>query len=229
MSPLLNDPGLRESWRGTAPGRLFNAWLEAPRTPEILAALAPVTNDEIFLALGAGTGSQLTALQQVKRLFEVARLRNLFTPRPAEDAPSEENIPLESLPEDLAGAAFTEVITPLAPAMQEALEKFVRDAAVPPLLIGAKLPPDSVLPRQVEEWVSTLPEKIPRDRVEAAEHGQFTRVRLPLTLLVPTNVAVRARDILAANIGDPYAATYIVRDLLAKITTPGKSSTRCSR
>ena len=208
-SPLLNDPGLRESWRGTAPGRLFNAWLEAPRTPEILAALAPVTNDEIFLALGAGTGSQLAALQQVKRLFEVARLRNLFTPRPAEDAPPEENIPLESLPEDLAGAAFTEVITPLAPAMQEALEKFVRDAAVPPLLIGAKLPPDSVLPRLVEEWVSTLPKKIPRDRVEAAEHGQFTRVRLPLTLLVPTNVAVRARDILAANIGDPYAATYI--------------------
>jgi hypothetical protein len=220
-SPLLNDPGLRESWRGTAPGRLFNAWLEAPRTPEILTALAPVTNDEIFLALGSGTGSQLAALQQVKRLFEVARLRNLFTPQPAEDAPPEGNIPLESLPEDLAGAAFTEVITPLAPAMQEVLEKFVRDATIPPLLIGTKLPPDSALPRLVQEWVSTLPEKIPRDRVEADEHGKFARVRLPLTLLVPTNVAVRARDILAANIGDPYAATYIVRDLLAKITTLG--------
>ena len=121
-SPLLNDPGLRESWRGTPPGRLFNAWLEAPRTPEILTALAPVTNDEIFLALGTGSASQLAALQQVKRLFEVARLRNLFTPRPAEDAPPEENIPLEAMPEDLAAAAFTEVIVPLAPAMQEALE-----------------------------------------------------------------------------------------------------------
>ena len=221
MSPLLTDPGLLESWQGTPPGRLFNAWLEAPRTPEILTALGPVAHEEIFLALGTGTGSQLAALQQVKRLFEVARLRNLFTPQPAEDAPPEENIPLEAMPEDLAAAAFTEVITPLAPAMQEVLEKFVRDAAIPPLLIGAKLPPDSALPRLVEEWVSTLPEKIPRDRVEAGEHGQFTRVRLPLTLLVPTNVAVRARDILAANIGDPYAATYIVRDLLAKITTLG--------
>jgi len=40
-------------------------------------------------------------------------------------------------------------------------------------------------------------------------------------MLVPTNVAVRARDILAANIGDPYAATYIIRDLLAKVTTLG--------
>ena len=87
LSPLLTDPGLRESWQGTPPGRLFNAWLEAPRTPEILTALGPVAHEEIFLALGTGSASQLAAMQQVKRLFEVARLRNLFTPRPAEDAP----------------------------------------------------------------------------------------------------------------------------------------------
>jgi hypothetical protein len=40
-------------------------------------------------------------------------------------------------------------------------------------------------------------------------------------MLVPTNVAVRARDIIATNIGDVYAATYIVRDLLSKVTTLG--------
>lgn len=220
-APLLEPPGLPRSWQGTSPGRIFQAWLEAPRTPEILTALGPVDQGEIFLALGAGSGSQLAALQQVKRLFAVARLRNLFTPLPAEEAPPEEIIPLEALPEDLAAAAFTEVITPLAPAMQEALEKFVREAVVPPLLLGAKLPPDSPLPGLLETWAASLPEKIPRDRVEAGEHGEFTRLRLPLTLLVPTNVAVRTRDILAANLGDPYAATYLVRDLLAKVTTLG--------
>lgn len=219
--PLLSDPGTVAWWQGTAPGRLVAAFLEGPRTPPLLEALGPAMEHEVFLACGPGTGSQLAALQQIKRLFDAARLRNLFTPLPTEDVPPEEEVSLEELPEDLGSAAFTEVIVPLPPAMQETLEKFVREAALPPLLIGAKIPEDSPLPALLQEWVDSLPEKIPRDRVEAGEHGQFTRVRLPVTMLVPSKVAVRARDLLATNIGDVYAATYIVRDLLSKVTTLG--------
>lgn len=221
LAPLFSDPGLRGWWQGTAPGRLFAAFLEAPRTPALLEALGSATGSEMFIACGPGTGSQLTTLQQVKRLFEAARLRNLFTPLPAEDAPAEEEMPLGELPDDLASAAFTEVIVPLPPAMQETLEKFVREGAIPPLVIGAKLPSDSPLPALLEEWVATLPEKIPRDRVDAGPHGEFTRVRLPVTMFVPSNVAVCARDILATNIGDVYAATYLMRDLLSKVATLG--------
>lgn len=219
--PLLETPAVRESWQGTPPGRLAGTYLEAPTTAPLLDALAEAARQEVFLALGAGTAAQLAALQQVKRLFEAARLRNLFTPLPPAGAPPEDVVPLEDLPDDLAAAAFTEVIMPLPPAMQEALEKFVRDAAIPPLLFGAKIPPDSALPRLLEAWVAALPEKLPRDKVDAGPHGPFTRVRLPVTMLVPTAVAVRARDILAVNLGDPYAATYIIRDLLAKVTTLG--------
>lgn len=220
-APLLSDPGMLAWAQGTAPGRLATAFLEAPRTPPLLAALSTAMEHEVFIACGPGTGSQLAALQQIKRLFDAARLRNLFTPLPTEAVPPEEVVPLEELPEDLGSSAFTEVIVPLAPAMQETLEKFVREAAIPPLLIGAKIPPDSPLPALLQEWVDSLPEQIPRDRVEAGEHGQFTRVRLPVTMLVPSNVAVRARDLLATNIGDVYAATYIVRDVLSKVTTLG--------
>lgn len=220
-APLWSDPGLLAWWQGTAAGRLVAAFLEAPRTPPLLAALAAVPEEEMFIACGPGTGAQLAALQQVKRLFDAARVRNLFTPLPEEDVPPEEILPLEELPEDLATAAFTEVIVPLPPAMQETLEKFAREAAIPPLLIGAKLPDDSPLPALLEEWVETLPGKIPRDRVEAGGHGTFTRVRLPVTMLVPSPVAVRARDILATSTGDVYAATYLMRDLLSKVTTLG--------
>lgn len=218
-SPLLDDPGLRASWEREPTGRIAGAFLAAPKTPPILEALASATDHEMFVALGAGTGTQLAALQQIKRLFEAARLRNLFTPLAPEDAPRHENVPLEELPEDLASAAFTEVIVPLPPAMQETLEKFVRQSAVPPILIGMKIPRDSSLPRLLDEWVAALPDKIPRDKVEAGKKGQLTRVRLPLSMLVPTAVAVCARDILGANIGDPYAATYILRDILSKVTT----------
>ena len=200
---------------------MTGAFLEAPRTPALLEVLAGASEHEVFIALGQGTGSQLAALQQVNRLFAAARLRNLFTPVLAEDAPPEETVPLEELPEDLGSAAFTEIMVPLPPAMQETLEKFVREAAIPPVLIGMKIPDDSPLPRLLEDWTASLPEKLPRDRVDAGAHGPFTRVRLPVTMLVPTNVAVRARDILATNIGDVYAATYIVRDLLSKVTTLG--------
>jgi hypothetical protein len=219
--PLLETPAVRESWQRTPPGRLAGTYLEAPTTAPLLDALAEAAREEVFVVLGAGTAAQLAALQRVKRLFEAARLRNLFTPLPPADAPPEGEVPFEELPEDLAAAAFTEVIVPLPPAMQETLEKFVRDAAIPPLLLGAKIPPDAALPRLLEQWVAALPEKLPRDKVDAGPHGSFTRVRLPVTMLVPTAVAVRARDILAANLGDPYAATYIIRDLLAKVTTLG--------
>ena len=217
--PLWNDEGTRRWWQGTTTGRLTGAFLEAPRTPALLEALATAVEKDAFVVLGQGTGSQLAAWQQVDRLFAAARLRNLFTPVLPDEAPPEEEVPLEEMPDDLTSAAFNEVIVPLPPAMQETLEKFVREAAVPPIVIGMKISPDSPLPRLLEEWVASLPEKLPRDRVETEMHGAFTRVRLPVTMLVPTNVAVRARDILATNIGDVYAATYIVRDMLAKVTT----------
>ena len=218
--PLFETPALRESWQRTPAGRMSAAYLEAPATAPFLEALAEAAEQDVFAVLGSGTALQLAGLQQMKRLFEAARLRNLFTPQLPEEA-AEEELPLEDLPDDLATAAFTEVIVPLPPAMQETLEKFVREATIPPLILGAEIPPDSALPRLLEQWVAGLPEKLPRDKVDAGPHGQFTRVRLPVTMLVPTNVAVRARDILAANIGDPYAATYIIRDLLAKVTTLG--------
>ena len=219
--PLLDTPAVGDAWQGTPPGRLAGAFLETPATATLLDALAGAAREEVFVVLGSGTAAQLASLQQIKRLFDAARLRNLFTPLPPAEAPPAEDVPLGELPEDLSSAAFTEVIVPLPPAMQETLEKFVRDAAVPPLVFGAKIPPDSALPRLLEEWVAGLPAKLPRDKVAAGPHGEFTRVRLPATMLVPTKVAVRARDILAANIGDPYAATYMVRDLLAKVTTIG--------
>ena len=220
-APLWNDEGVRSWWRGTTAGRLSGAFLEAPRTPALFEALAVTMDHDLFLVFGQGTGSQLAAWQQVARLFSAARLRNLFTPVLPEEAPPEEAMPLEELPEDLGSAAFTEVMVPLPPAMQEVLEKFVREAAIPPVLVGMKIPGDSPLPRALDEWVASLPEKLPRDRAPAGPHGEFTRVRLPLTMLVPSNVAVRARDILATKIGDVYAATYIVRDLLSKVTTLG--------
>lgn len=222
-SPLLSDPGLQTWWQETTPGRFANAVATSPQGAPLLQALAELAEYEVFLACGPGTGAQLTSWQKIKRLFEAARLRNLFTPLPADAAPPEE-LPLEESPEDFSSAAFTEIITPLPPAMQETLEKFVREAAVPPLILGAKIPPDAALPRLLGEWVESLPAKIPRDRVDAGPHGQFVRVRFPLTMVVPTNVAVLARDKLAASIGDPYAATYIVRDLLSKVTTLGFGS-----
>lgn len=217
----MSDPGLHERWRDSAAGTLAAAFLAAPRTPALLEALPEAAEHEMFVLCGPGTGSQLASLQQVKRLFEAARLRNLFTPWPAGDATAEMEFPLEGIPEDPSEAAFTEIIVPLPPAMQETLETFAREAAVPPLLIGMKIPPDAALPRLLEEWAASLPEKIPRDHVDAAGKGAFTRVRLPVTMFVPSAVALRARDILAASIGDVYAATYLVRDLLSKVTVLG--------
>ncbi len=219
--PLLADPAARESWLRTPHGRILDVFLEAPPAAPLWTALTEAAQGEdMFLLLGPGTAAQLASLQQVKRLFEAARLRNLFTPLPtgAVDFDIEPAPPTGELPDDLAAAAFTEVIVPLPPAMEEALENFVRDAAIPPLLLGAKLPRGATLPDVLQAWVDGLPEQIPRDRLNIEPHGTFTRARVPVTLLVPTKAAVRARDILAANLGDPYRATYIIRDLLAKTT-----------
>ena len=220
-APLLADPGLRQVWLRSPAGRIAEPFWSAPALPSLWQATGPAFGEEFFVSFGPGTASQLAALQQIKRLFEAARVRNLFTPIPDADlVPPEENDSAEELPEDLASAAFTEVVVPLPPAMQEALENFVRNAAIPPIAIGMKLPPDDRrLPDLLEDWVAQLPEKIPRDKFIAGEHGEFTRVRLPVMSVVPREAAVRARDILGANIGDPYAATYIIRDLMAKTTT----------
>jgi hypothetical protein len=220
-SPLLDDPGVREAWSRTPAGRIAEPFGMETLLPALRQALSSSPPEEAFVAFGPGTASQLAALQQVKRLFEAARVRNLFTPVPDADlVPPEENDPSAELPDDLADAAFTEVMLPLPPAMQEALENFVRHAAIPPVVAGLKLAPDDDrLPALLQTWVDRLPEKIPRDKFNAGAHGEFTRVRLPVMSVVPREAAVRARDILAANIGDPYAATYIIRDLMAKSTT----------
>jgi len=220
-STLQATPATRENWLRSTPGRILEAFLEAPPAAPLHEALGELTGGgEVFVMLGPGTATQLAYLQQVKRLFEAARLRNLFTPLPPTDLEfeTEPGAPDGPLTDDLPSAAFTEVMVPLPPAMEEALENFVREAAIPPLLLGAALPAGAKLPGVLENWVDSLPEQIPRDRITIDPHGTFTRARVPVTLLVPTEAAVRARDLLAAQIGDPYRATYMVRDLLAKTT-----------
>ena len=219
--PLLADPAWRTSWFQTPAGRIVESFLAAPEAAPLAAALLASSGDEVCVALGPGTAAQLAALQQVKRLFEAARIRNLFTPMPVSDlVPPEAATPAEEWPADLADAAFTEVMIPLPPAMQDALENFVRTAAIPPALIAFKASGDDPpLAAFLEKWVAGLPAAIARDRLEVPGHGPFTQLRLPVMSVVPRAAAVRARDILAANIGDPYAATYIIRDLLAKTTT----------
>lgn len=224
-------PGVAEAWQpllaqktwwsGAPAGRVLEAFLAAPPAAPFGAAVLASGGEEMCLAFGAGTAAQLAAVQRIKRLFEAARIRNLFTPMPVSDlVPEDAEAPAEELPEDLADAAFTEVMIPLPPAMQEALENFVRDAAIPPVTAAFKSPDGNPpLAAFLRQWVDGLPSAIPRDEVELAGEGTFTRVRLPVASVVPREAAVRARDILAANIGDPYAATYIIRDLMAKTTT----------
>lgn len=218
LSPLLNDTAARESWARTPAGRLLQPFLATPAAAEWSAAMQQAADEEVFVMFGQGTAAQMASLQQVKRLFEAARLRNLFTPAAPVEMQMPDAVPEETSPDDLPQAAFNEVIVPLPPAMEEALQRFVREFAIPPVLLGAKLRPDAALPALLEKWAAGLPDKIQRDKITIAPHGEFTRVRLPLALVIPRESAVRARDMLAANIGDPYTATYIVRDLLAKTT-----------
>ena len=200
-TPLLKDPGLREAWLRAPAARIAEPFWSAPALPSLWQALGSAFDEEIFVSFGPGTASQLAALQQVKRLFEAARVRNLFTPIPDADlVPPDANDLAAELPDNLADAAFTEVMVPLPPAMQEALENFVRNAAVPPIVVGMKLPPDDRrLPVLLGDWVEGLPEKIPRDKFTAGDHGEFTRVRLPLMSIVPREAAVR--DLFQADAG----------------------------
>ncbi len=217
-SALLSDPDLKKSWLRTPWGGVIDAFITAPQAAPLGDALTQAGEDEVFLVLGRGTAGQLAAVQQVKRLFAAARLRNLFTPAaPAAPTAAEETPAQNEDTLSLEEAAFTEVAVPLPPAMEAALQKFVQNASVPPLLFGAKLPAeDAKLPSLLEAWVNSLPPQIPRGTFDFPPHGKFTRVRVPVALLVPRTAALRARDLLAAQIGDPYTATRIVRELLSK-------------
>jgi hypothetical protein len=220
--PLVSGPARGDTWLRRPEGRLLEAFLQAPDTGALAAAVLASGGEEVCVAFGPGTAEQLASLQQVKRLFEAARIRNLFTPAPAADLfPPGADTPGDDWPEDLAVAAFSEVIVPLPPVMQEALENFVRHAAIPPVLAAFRSGDGENIPLAafLEAWAAGLPDNIPRDRVEFPGHGAFTRVRLPVMSVVPREVAVRARDILAANIGDPSTATDLIRTLMAKTTT----------
>ena len=216
LAGVLSDPSLRESWLGTPWGRIAAAVADSPQSAPLGAALADAGEDEVFVVLGRGTASRLAAVQQVKRLFGAARLRNLFTPPPPADVPPEPPEDDAAADGDLATAAFTEVDVPLPPAMESALQKFVAEASVPPLVFGAKLRGGGGLPAFFRAWAEGLPDKYPREKFALGPHGEFVRVRVPVAQLVPRASALRARDILAAQIGDPYTATRIVRALLAK-------------
>jgi len=218
-STLFAQPSIKTAAERSPAGQILTAVLADPRAGEWAAALGGASEEEMFVVLGPGTAAQLSSLQQVKRIFQAARVRNLFTPPLPDDVPEPAETPPELLPDNPATAAFSEVTTPLPPAMESALQHFVKNAAVPPILLGAKCPDGpGTLPALLEAWASSLPEKFPRDNVAVVPHGNFTRVRLPVSQLIPREASLRARDLLAATIGDPYSATYIVRDLLAKTT-----------
>jgi hypothetical protein len=216
---LLAQPAIRTAGERSPAGQILTAFLAEPKTSALTAALGSAAEEEMFIVLGPGTAAQLSSLQQIKRIFEAARVRSLFTPPLPDGLAESDEPPPELLPENPATAAFSEVRVPLPPSMESALQHFVKNATVPPILIGMKTADGpGTVPGVLEAWAQNLPEKFPRDTVNVPPHGNFTRVRLPVSQLVPREAAVRARDLLAATIGDPYSATYIVRDLLAKPT-----------
>jgi hypothetical protein len=213
---LADDPGLRSAWLQSPWGRIASAVVPDPsRAGQILSE---ATAGDAFVLLGPGTATELAAVQQVKRLFEAARLRNLFTPPPPADVPPEAPDPLDSGSASLEEAAFTEVMVPLPPAMEAALQKFVETAKIPSVILGAELPTESPLPAELSAWVDKLPAQIKRGTFEF-EGATFVRADVLVANLIPREAAVRARDLLAANIGDPYSATLLVRKLLGKQTT----------
>lgn len=213
LTPATNDPALRTVWQNSPWWPIAAEFHRAPAAAPLWPAWQDAAHHEFFVVLGTGAAAQLSDAQKIVRFFAAARLRNLFTPG-AEIMTDLEPVPLEPA-ENWSEAAFTEVMTPLPPAMEEALEKFVRDAAVPPLMLAAKISDTSPLPTTVRTWMESLPPQIPRDEVTFPPHGNFSRVRIPLSLLVPSSAAIKARDILAAQIGDPYRASHIVRQLLS--------------
>lgn len=216
---VLAQPAIQTAAERSPAGQILTAFLAEPKAGTLAAALGSAAEEEMFVVLGPGTAAQLSSLQQIKRIFEAARIRNLFTPALPGGLDATEEPPPDLLPEETASAAFSEVRAPLPPAMETALQHFVKNAEAPPILIGMKSADGpGTVPGVLEAWAQNLPEKFPRDTVDVPPHGKITRVRLPISQFVPRDAAVRARDLLAATIGDPYSATYIVRDLLAKTT-----------
>lgn len=213
---LSADPAVLAAWKTTPWSRILEALV--PEADQTAQFLADFTAGDTFVILGPGTATQLATVQQVKRLFEAARLRNLFTPLPPSGVPAEMPEPLDDPSVNLESAAFTEVMVPLPPAMEAALEHFVQTAQVPPVIFGGQLPAGSNVPARLAAWAEGLPPHVTRDTFDF-EGSPFVRVNLLVANLVPREAAVRARDLLAANIGDPYNATLIVRGLLAKPTT----------
>lgn len=214
---LAGDPAVQAAWQRSALGTILDGVRAVPGSADLGASVPLAGAGEVFVVLGPGTTGQLAELQRIKRLFDAAAIRNLFTPPGSAppEAPEAELFPEE----DLNAAALSEVLVPMPPAMEAALQKFIKDAAVPPVLFGIRLPDgDNSLPDFLQGWVGRLPEKIPRDTVRVEPFGDFTRVRVPVSSLVQREPALRARALLAAQIGDPYTATYIIRDLLTKTT-----------
>jgi hypothetical protein len=214
---LSGDKAVQAAWERSTWGTIFDGIRSVPEATQLAAAVPFATTDEVFVVLGPGTAGQLADLQRIKRLFDAASIRNLFTPPGSTppEAPEAELFPQD----DLNAAAMSEVLVPMPPAMEAALKKFVQDAAVPPVMLGIRLPAgDNALPDFLDGWVKRLPEKVPRDTVRVEPFGDFTRVRVPVASLVQREPALRARALLAAHIGDPFTATYIIRDLLAKTT-----------
>lgn len=213
--PMLSDPAVRGEWRRSAWGSLASVAFAGTDTAAWQRALEEAGHEEMFVAFGPGTAEQLAAVQQIKRLFEAARLRDLFTPAlPADAAHAPAPDPTS---DSLEEAALTSVGIPMPPAMEAALEKFVAGASLPPVILGVKLSGDGgLLPQLLEAWAKNLPARATKDTVADGPLKGFTRVKAPVAGLVPRDAAVRARDLLGASIGDAYAATRIVRALLAK-------------
>lgn len=216
LAGLADDPSVRTAWQISPWGRILGAVF--PETEKAAGLLADFASGDAFVILGPGTAAQLAMVQQVKRLFAAARLRNLFTPLPPSGSVEEAPDLLDDPGVSLESAAFTEVMVPLPPAMEAALDHFVKAAQVPPLILGSEVPADGRLPARLASWVEGLPPHVSRDTFDF-EGEPFVRVNVLVANLIPREAAVRARDLLAANIGDPYNATLIVRGLLAKSTT----------
>lgn len=216
--PLLEDQAVEDAWSKSAWASVTRATFADLDHDKWEQALDEASKEEVFIAFGSGTAEQLASLQQIKRLFEAARLRNLFTPALlSEVAPGHAPAPdvAAGSPEE---AALSNVGIPLPPAMEAALEKFVSGASVPPVTLGAKIPDHGAkLPERLNAWALALGgDPASSDTIADGPYKGFTRVRTHVARLVPREAAVRARDLLGAEIGDAYAATRIVRALLSK-------------
>jgi len=214
-SSLLADPTLRNAWHQSPWGQIVDALTSSNSLAPLTRAFLEADGEDYILVLQRGTAAQLASGLQVQRLFEAARWQNIFTPPIAEDTPSE--ITAKSDFNNPESAAFTEVKVPLSPAMEESLKKIVKEISVPPVLLGIKLRSgDKSVLEAFHKWSAGLPEKVSRDKFPLSAQGEFTRIHLQLADLLPQGSAKHGRDILAATIGDPYAATDLMRSLISK-------------